>query len=43
MDQSVGRAPNLLFPRNKALDFCLGSCIMDFVELIKKEKIVEFT
>ena len=40
MDQSVGRAPNLLFPRNKALDICLGSCIMDFVELIKEKELL---
>jgi hypothetical protein len=33
-----------LLPKNNSpLDICLGSCIIGFVELIKKEKIVEFT
>ena len=39
MDQSVGVVPNLLFLGNKVLDFYRGSCIMDFVELIKKAKL----
>lgn len=40
MDQSVGVVPNLLFLGNKALDFYRGSCIMDFVELIKEKELL---
>ena len=40
MDQSVGVVPNLLFLGNIVLDFCRGSCIMDFVELIKEKELL---